>query len=226
VIQTVAVTGRFGRRGTAKAPLGRVGLVLIAPVLQTSLPRPSGPVLAVLGAAGTTGTGERAASTVSLTGLLPSRAPLTRPALVVPGAMQAWLRITDRHATTTAAVVMAIRVLFCARVRAGRSRRSCLSRWPGSVVSRLWRLLLSCLARIRRRCILCDVSRRQKTVSRPCARAVTEVLGFHAARWRLGWASAAVGGPARLYEARLDRGADQTSRTSSNRHACAGHHRG
>ncbi len=134
--------------GLYQTPMGRIGLVLL-PRFDTQLYQDASDLLNVLGQALDT-CRTLGARNVSLTGLLPS-ATRYGEALAVPEG----LTVTHGHATTTAAVILAIRRILAEAGRDLRFERlGCLG--LGSIGTAVLRTLLECLphpSEIR----LCDV---------------------------------------------------------------------
>jgi len=184
--------------GVRETPLGRVGLVLI-PRFDDQLYHDQRDLLGVLGAAVRLAR-QCGAATVSLTGLLPSASDYGR-ALVETLGGEDLPRITTGHATTTAAVVLAVgRALEeGGRTLAGEHVAFI---GLGSVGVATLRLLLSCLPHPAA-LSLCDVYSKREDLE-ALRREVTGTLGFRsdvrllASRHEV---------PAELYEASLIIGA-------------------
>jgi hypothetical protein len=164
--------GRPVVSGLYETPLGRIALVLI-PRFDSQLYQEPEDLLGVLGQALRTA-GKLGARTVSLTGLLPSA---TRYGLALREAVagQHLPRITTGHATTTAAVVLAVRRIL---TEAGRdlTRERVGFVGLGSVGTASLRTLLRCLphpAEIR----LCDVYSKRGTLLE-LRRELFEELGY------------------------------------------------
>jgi hypothetical protein len=184
--------------GVRETPLGRVGMVFI-PRFDSQLYDDRRELLAVLGDAVHLAR-ESGAATVSLTGLLPSATDYGR-ALFHHLGENGRPRITTGHATTTAAVVMAVRRVLD---EAGRSLAGEHVAFVGlgSIGVATLRLLLSCLPHPAE-LMLCDVYSKQDDLE-SLGREVTEELGFGGALRILASRREV---PAELYDASLVIGA-------------------
>jgi hypothetical protein len=181
-----------------ETPLGRVGAVMI-PRFDDQLYQDQGDLIAVLGDAVRLAR-QVGASTVSLTGLLPSATDYGR-ALAGSLAGEDLPRITTGHATTTSAVVLAIRRALAegGRMMAGEHVGFI---GLGSVGVATLRLLLSCLPHPAS-LSLCDVYSKREELE-ALRREVVDELGF-LGEVRLLASRHEV--PAELYEATLIVGA-------------------
>jgi amino acid adenylation domain-containing protein len=184
--------------GVRETPLGRVGMVFI-PRFDDQLYHDRRDLLAVLADAVRLA-GESGAATVSLTGLLPSATDYGRALFHYLGDDDL-PQITTGHATTTSAVVMAVRR---ALAEAGRNLAGEHVGFVGlgSVGVATLRLLLSCLPHPAA-LTLCDVYSKQEDLE-ALGREVAAVLGFEGAL-RILPSRREV--PAELYEASLIVGA-------------------
>ncbi len=158
--------------GIRETPLGRIGTVMI-PRFDDQLYHDRGDLLAVLGDAVRLAH-QIGAATVSLTGLLPSATGYGQ-SLVDAMAGQEVPRITTGHATTTSAVVLAIRR---ALEQGGRTLTGehVAFLGLGSVGVATLRLLLSCLPHPAA-LSLCDVYSKQEDLE-ALRREVVDTLGF------------------------------------------------
>ena len=184
--------------GVRETPLGRIGLVLI-PRFDDQLYHDRRDLLAVLGDAVRLAR-ECGAATVSLTGLLPSATNYGR-ALVEMLAGEDLPRITTGHATTTAAVVLAV---ARALEEGGRTLAGEHVGFVGlgSVGVATLRLLLSCLPHPAA-LSLCDVYLKREELE-ALRREVTGALGY---RGEVRLLASRHEVPAELYEASLIIGA-------------------
>jgi hypothetical protein len=184
--------------GVRETPLGRIGMVLI-PRFDDQLYHDQRDLLDVLGDAVRLAR-QSGAKTVSLTGLLPSATDYGR-ALVETLAGEDVPRITTGHATTTAAVVLAV---GRALEEGGRTLAGEHVGFVGlgSVGVATLRLLLSCRPHPAA-LSLCDVYSRQEDLEALC-REVTGTLGF---RGEVNLLASRHEVPAELYDASLIIGA-------------------
>jgi amino acid adenylation domain-containing protein len=184
--------------GVRETPLGRIGLVLI-PRFDDQLYQDRSDLLAVLGDAMRLAR-QSGAATVSLTGLLPSTTDYGR-ALVEKLAGQDVPRVTTGHATTTAAVVLAV---GRALEEAGRTLAGEHVGFVGlgSVGIATLRLLLACLPHPTA-LSLCDVYSKQEHLE-ALRQKVTDTMGF---RGEVHLIASRHEVPADLYEASLIIGA-------------------
>jgi amino acid adenylation domain-containing protein len=184
--------------GVRETPLGRVGMIFI-PRFDDQLYHDRRDLLAVLGDAVRLA-GESGAATVSLTGLLPSATDYGRALCDFLGDDDL-PRITTGHATTTAAVILAVRR---ALDEAGRTLADEHVAFVGlgSVGAASLRLMLSCLPHPAA-LTLCDVYSKQEDLE-ALGHEVAGALGFEGVL-RILPSRRAV--PAELYEASLIVGA-------------------